>query len=91
MRQPGGEQCDFGFVAAKVEFEVHGEFSGKRAKVLGDLIGGDLESSEMKFEAGQKDAGFNVGILVRLQNIAAILENERGDSRDQAFLVGAGN
>jgi hypothetical protein len=45
----------------------------------------------MKFEAGQKDAGFNVGILVRLQNIAAILENEGGDSRDQAFLVGAGN
>jgi hypothetical protein len=74
-----------------VEFEVHGKFSGQRAKVLGDLIGVDLESSEMKFEAGQKDAGFNVGILVRLQNIAAILENERGDSRDQAFLVGTGN
>ena len=74
MRQAGGKQCDFRFVVAEVEFEVHGEFPGQRAKAIGDLISGDLESGEMKFEAGQKNAGFNVGILVRLQNVAAVFE-----------------
>ena len=34
---------------------------------------GNLESGEVKFEAGQEDAGFDIGVLVRLQNIAAIV------------------
>jgi len=91
MRQAGGKQCDLRFVVAEVEFEGHGKFPGQGTKVLGDLIGGDLESHEVKFEAGQKDAGFNIGVLVGLQNIAAVFEDEVGDSRDQAFLVGAEN
>ena len=74
-----------------MEFELHGELPGQRAKALGDLIARDLESGEVKFEAGQKDAGFDIGVLVGLQNIAAIFENEGGDSRDQTFLVGAGD
>ena len=61
------------------------------AETFGDLIGGNLESIEVKFEAGEKDAGFHVGVLVRLEDISAIAENEVGDSRDQALLIGTGN
>ena len=45
----------------------------------------------MKFETRQEDAGFEVGVLVRLENVAAVAEDEAGDSRDQALLVGAGH
>ena len=74
MRQARCEHRDFGFVVAEVEFELHGELLGQWTKAIGDLIAGDLESGKMKFEAGQKDAGFNIGILVRLENIAAVFE-----------------
>ena len=69
-----------GLWSLKWSFELHVELLGQRAKALGDLISGNLESGQMKFEAGQEDAGFDIGVLVRLQNVAAVAENEAGDS-----------
>jgi hypothetical protein len=45
----------------------------------------------MKFETGKEDASFHVGVLIRLEDIAAVAENEVGDSGNQAFLVGTGH
>jgi hypothetical protein len=64
---------------------------GQGMKLRGDLIPGNLESVKPKLETRQEDFGFEVGVLIGLQNITAVAENKAGDPRDQAFLVRAGN
>jgi hypothetical protein len=59
--------------------------------LLIDLAGGNLESIEIKFEAGKKNARFHVGVLVRLQDVSAIAKNKVGNSRNETFLIGTGN
>ena len=54
-------------------------------------LGGNLESIEVKFEAGEKDAGFHVGVLVRLQDVSAMAKNEVGNSGDEPLLIGTGH
>jgi len=91
MRQARGEQRDPGCVVAEMDLKLHAEFLGQRAETLGYLISGNLESIQMKFETGKEDASFHVGVLIRLEDIAAVAENEVGDSGNQAFLVGTGH
>ena len=91
MRQARGEQCDLGDVVAEVDLKLHAEFLGKRAQAVGYLAGGNLESVEVKFEAGEEDAGFHVGVLIRLEDVASIAKNKVGDSGDETLLIRAGN
>ncbi len=72
MRQARGKEGNPGDVVAEMDLKVHAEFLGQRAEMVGDLIGGNMESIEMKFEAGKEDAGFQVGVLIRLQDVAAV-------------------
>ena len=80
MRQARREQRNFRNVVAEVEFKLHSELLSQRTKLRGDLVAGDLESVEVKLEAGQENPGFDVGVLVRLKDIAAVAEDEAGDA-----------
>jgi hypothetical protein len=74
-----------------MKLEPHAELLGQGTKLRGDLVPGNLESVKPKLETCQEDFNFEVGVLIRLQNITAVAENKAGDPRDQAFLVRAGN
>src|ERR1700675_4583779 len=91
MRQARGEQGDFRRVIAEMEFELHAELFGQRMELRRNLVAGDLESVKMELEARQEDPGFEVGVLIRLENVAAVAKNEAGDTRNQALLVRAGH
>jgi hypothetical protein len=91
MRQARGEQCDLGDVVAEMDLKLHAEFLGKRAQAVGYRAGGNLESVQAKFEAGEEDAGFHIGVLVRLEDVASVVKNKAGNSRDETFLIGTGD
>src|SRR6185437_15706876 len=88
MRQARGEQGHLGYVVAEVDLKLHAEFITQRAETFSNLIGANLESIEVKFEAGEEDAGFHVGVLVRLEDVSAIAENKVGNSGNQTLLIG---
>src|SRR5438552_2281187 len=80
MRQARREQRDFRNVIVEMEFKLHSELLSHGTELRGDLITGNVESVQMKLEARQEDSCFDVGVLVRLKNIAAVAEDEAGDS-----------
>src|ERR1700736_2500901 len=91
MGQARGKQGNLGNVVAEMDFKPHAEFLGKRLETLHDLIAGNLESFATPLEPRQEDASFEVGVLVREQDVAAMVEDEAGDACNQTFPVKAGD
>src|SRR5205814_10375236 len=79
---------NLGDVVTEMEFKFNSEFLCQRTEPIGNLFAWNLETITKEFETRQKYASFDIGILVRLQDVAAIAKNEAGDSRHQALLVG---
>ena len=51
----------------------------------------DVEIFGIELDAHQEEAGLFVGVLVGVQDVAAVAVDEVGDGGDFAFAVGAGD
>ena len=83
VRLAGGEDGDAGHVVAERDADVHAEVGGDRGEGRGDLVAGQREAVEVELDPLEEDAGGGVGVLVGVEDVAAVGGDEVGDGRDE--------
>lgn len=73
---------------AQRQLPVHREFASQRSKLAADRIA--RGAAGIEFDAHEESIAQPVVELLRFEDIAPALEQERGDARGDAGAVGAG-
>src|SRR5215211_1902641 len=72
------------------ESPVHAVPAGQRSEGAGELVAFQAESLALNLKAHEEGAGV-ADVLVGGEDVTVVHRDERGDRRDQALLVGAGD
>ncbi len=91
MGQLRDEEGNARLVVAEVQRPLHAEAQGDRLERRPNLLAGDVEALQLPLDALQEDALLLVGVLVGVDDVAAVAEEEVGDGRHQPLLVAAGD
>ena len=68
---------------------LHFEAGCDRRERTGEIVERNIELGGIELNPHQEYAGVHVAVLVRVQDIPAVLVNESSNAGDYAFLVGA--
>ncbi len=69
----------------------HAELVGDRIELLGEFLKRQIKTIWIELHAHEEPSRLGVGVLVGVEDVAAVPEDEVGDSSDQSFLVWAAN
>ncbi len=78
LRSPGLGQTPF-----------HAELIGNRIELFGEFPEWQIKTIWIELHAHKEPCRFGVGVLVGVEDVAAVPKDEVGDGGDQSFLVGA--
>ena len=76
---------------AQVNLVPHFEHPGDRRKSRGDLLTRNLKTFQSEFRSHQEIAGLTICMVVRVQNVAAKIMDEPGDSSHDPLTILAGH
>jgi len=91
MGQPRSQNGHPGHTVAEDQLELDTAFQGDTLKAICNLFTRDLKALQLPFQAGQKNAGLKVGVLVEVENVATVAKDEVGDSGNQSAPVWTGD
>ena len=91
VRLAGGQQPDPGPVVGEAELPPHGEPLGHRGEGGTDLVSGQVEAGELDLDPQEEGDVAVVGVLLQVDDVAAVPGHEGRDGRDDAGPVRAGD
>jgi len=74
-------------VVAESQIKSHAAFQGDALKAPSNVLPGYLKPFELPFHPCQKDAGLKIGVLVKVEEVAAIPKNEIRNPGDQTSAI----
>ena len=78
-----------GHVVGEAHRALHAEAFDDRSERGLDLVAGEVEAVEQELDPLEEHAVGAVGVLLRVDDVAAVAVHEVGDGRDDTGLVGA--